>query len=220
MRPILSSRVRQLLAAALFLPSLAGAQQLASAGTEQSLARRTPVNVSAPDAQALIAVDAPTRGLLVAALSELSLTLEDSPKRGRDEVKLWGADTLGAVCVQFRDRAARRQLAPDPAMLNAVNMRSHRRTLAMSDCPPTPARVTMPRDVPASDSAFYVSEIARVPVPQQVTVMRWDAQEGHAVVEALAWYEGRGRHVRCTMTAGTVATDWRGACELVSFVRQ
>ena len=221
MRTNTLSRVRSLVAvAALVLPSIAGAQRLASAGMESNLAKRSPVSVAGPETQAFLTVDAPTRGLLVAALSELSLSLDDSPKRGRDEVKLWGADTLGAFCVQFRDAAARRQLAPDAPMLNAVAMRSHRRAMNMNDCPPTPARVMMPRGVPASDSAFYVSEVARVPVPQQVTIMRWSAQEGQAVVEALAWYEGRGRHMRCAMTAGSIATDWRGSCELVSFVRQ
>lgn len=221
MRTNLSSRARALAAVAAFLlPSLAGAQRLASAGMESALAKRTPVSVSVPDAQALLTVDAPTRGLLVAALTEISLALEDSPKLGRNEVKLWGADTLGAFCVQFRDAAARRQLAPDASMLNAVAMRSQRRALSMSDCPPTPARVIMPRGVPASDSAFYVSEVARVPVPQQVTILRWTTREEQATVEALAWYEGRGRHMRCSMAAGSVATDWRGSCELVSFVRQ
>jgi hypothetical protein len=221
MRNHISPRVRSLVvAAAIVLPSIAGAQRLASSSMEPALAKRAAVSVSAPDAQALLDVDAPTRGLLVAALSELSLSLEDSPKKGRDEVKTWGADTLGAFCVQFRDRASRRQLAPDAPLLAAVNTRSHRRALAMSDCPPTPARVTMPRGVPASDSAFYVSEVARVPVPQQVTIMRWTAEEDGAVVEAIAWYEGRGRHMRCAMTAGSVATDWRGSCQLVAFVRE
>jgi hypothetical protein len=220
MRTSISPRLRALAAAAILLPGVAGAQSLASAKVESALAGRTPVSLHAPDAQALLTVDAPTRGLLVAALTELSLSLEDSPKKGRDEVKLWGADTLGAFCVQFRDRPSRRQLAPDAPLLAAVNMRTQRRTLSMADCPPTPARVMMPRGVPASDSAFYVSEVARVPVPQQVTIMRWAAQEQNAVVEAIAWYEGRGRHLRCAMTAGAVATDWRGSCELVAFVRE
>ena len=78
----------------------------------------------------------------------------------------------------------------------------------------------MPRGVPASDSAFYVSEVARVPVPQQVTIMRWTADHGNALVEAIAWYEDRDRHMRCAMTAGSVATDWRGSCELIAFVRE
>jgi hypothetical protein len=222
----LTSRRALLAVAAVLLPSLAGAQQRLAAGTgvEPTLARATPapVEAAAPraDAQPLIAVDAATRGLLIAALSEISREVEDSPKRGRDEVKLWGADTLGALCVQFRDAGSRRTLAPDAAMLGSVNLRSHRRTLAMGDCPPTPARVVMPRDVPASDSAFYVSEVARVPVPQQVTVMRWTVGDEGAVVEALAWYEGRGRHMRCTMTPVAVAGDWRGGCELVAFVRE
>ena len=154
------------------------------------------------------------REALLVGLGDLLSRLEDGSRETAATGR--GADTLGAVCIEFWASRAPERSIPDTAMLHALAVTTPRRVLPRPDCNLAPRPVVRLADASGNAAIAAEAMLAPPPTPHELLVSNWrfDLPES-ASFDAIAWYDKRGRRWHCDVVRAQTRRDTRlvGQCE-------